>query len=536
MSFNSVLDQLKAFWSRFTTSQRITISILATVFVAAFIALVIWIGQPDYQVLYSNLPPEDAGRVVKLLQADKIQFRLENNGTSILVPSNKVYELRLKVAGEGTVQGQGIGFEIFNDVKVGQTDFVQKINFQRALQGELSRTISEFPNVETARVHLVIPQRSLFIEEKQMPSASVVVKLREGAKMDPKEVQAIVNLISMSVEGMDRTRITISDSSGKILYEPAEDGSLLGMSNTQLEYKVGVQHGLERRIEEMLIPIVGQGKVIAKVNADLDFSQRTIRRELYDPDKTVLRSEQRSEETTQGRAALTSGVPDTNYRGDSVEAGQSTQNSARESRTSNFEINREEQNIIGQIGEINRLSVAVIVDGSYVKNANGEMVFTPRSDEEVKRIRALVSSAVGYESSRGDTIEVSSIAFTSSEALPDLSVGEVMSDYALRFGKPLLNALLLFLFLVMVVRPVVLALIRPKVEGEMFEGLEGLPLGEERLALIEGPSELDALESIQKIEDIKAHSLQLSEQNMEQVVSIIRQWVKSAEGAKLAKR
>ncbi|SHN56538.1 flagellar basal-body MS-ring/collar protein FliF [Desulfovibrio litoralis] len=537
MSFNTVLEQLKNFWSRFTTSQRFLISFLAVAFVVAFAALVWWVGQPDYQVLYSNLAQEDAGRIVKVLQAEKVSYRLENGGTTISVPSNLVYETRLKIAGEGTVQGQGVGFEIFNDVKVGQTDFIQKINYQRALQGELARTISEFPSVESARVHLVIPRRSLFVEEKLQPSASVVIKLREGSKIDPKEVQAIVNLVTMSVEGMDRNRITVADSGGRILFEPAEDGSLVGTSSTQLDHRLSVQQSIERRIEEMLTPIIGQGKVIAKVNADLDFSQRTFRKELFDPDKTVVRSEQRSEESTQGQSNLNAGVPETNFRGDGLGNGQSNQASNRESRTTNFEINKEEQSIVGQVGEITRLSVAVIVDGVYNTNPDtNETVFSPRSDEEMKRIKSLIASAVGFDSARGDSIEVSSIAFSESESLPDLSVGEVMSDYALRFGKPFLNALLIFLFLVMVVRPVVLALIRPKVEGEMLEGLEGLPMGEERLALIEGIAESEVFEAIQKIEDIKAHALQLSEQNMEQAVSIIRQWSKEPEGAKGAKR
>ena len=537
MSLNSVFDQLKAFWGRFNTSQRVTISILGIVFITAFAGLVIWVGQPDYQVLYSNLATEDAGRVVKLLQSEKIPYRFDNNGSTISVASDRVYDTRLKVAGEGSVQGQGVGFEIFNDIKVGQTDFVQKINYQRALQGELARTISQFPAVESARVHLVIPRRSLFVEEKLKPSASIVIKLRDGIKMESKEVQAVVNLIAMSVEGMEKNRVTVSDSSGKVLFEPAEDGSLVGTSNTQLEHKISVQQNMERRIEEMLMPIVGQGKVIATVSADLDFSQRTIRKELFDPEKTVVRSEQRSEESTTGKSNLNAGVPESNFRGDGLGNGTNSQDSNREARTTNYEINKEEFNIVGQVGEITRLSVAVIVDGYYAAAPEGgKMVFTPRSDEEMKRIKALISSAVGFESSRGDIVEVSSIEFSASDSIPDLSVGEVMSDYALRFGKPFLNALLIFLFLVMIVRPVVLAMIRPKVEGEMLEGLEGLPMGEERLALLEGPSEMEALESIQKIEDIKAHSLQLSEQNMEQVVSIIRQWVKEAEGAKGAKR
>ncbi|ABM29680.1 flagellar basal-body MS-ring/collar protein FliF [Nitratidesulfovibrio vulgaris] len=525
-------DKARAFWSRISMSQRVFIVGLALVTVGIFFTLILWINRPDYRVLYSNLAGEDANRVVKLLQANKVPYKLENDGGTVLVPADKLYDLRIKVAGEGNLVGQGIGFEIFDDLKVGQTDFVQKINYQRALQGELIRTISEFPGVETARVHLVIPHRSLFIEEQQKPSASVVVKLREGKKMEAQDVQAIVNLVVMAVEGMDRNRVSVADTSGKILYYPTEDDSLQGLTTTQLEYKMRLQQNLERRIEELLYPVIGPGKVIAKVNADVDFSQRTIRRELYDPEKTVVRSEQRSEESTRGRANLEAGAPDANFRGDGISGSASTQEGTRETRTTNFEINKEEQNIVANVGDLSRLSVAVIVDGTYEKAADGTYTFVPRNAEEMQRIRQLVSSAVGYDRARGDTVEVNSISFGGPDLPQEASLPQLFLDYALRLGKPLLNALLVFLFLLLVVRPVVMALIRPKVEGEMIEGLEGLPAGEERLALIEGDEEVDALDALRKIEDIKAHAMQLAEQNMDQAVGIIRSWLKNAEGTK----
>lgn len=527
------VQKAKGFWSRISTSQRIFIAGLSVAVVGVFFGLVFWINQPDYRVLYSNLPPEDASRVVKLLQADKVTYKLENNGSSVLVPADKVYDLRLKVAGEGGLVGQGIGFEIFDQVKVGQTDFVQKINYQRALQGELSRTIAEFPGIESARVHLVIPHRSLFIEEQQKPSVSVVLKLRDNKKLEPKDVQAIVNLVVMAVEGLDKTKVSVTDTSGKILYAPNEDGSVDGMTSTQLEHKLRMQQNLERRIEELLYPVIGAGKVIAKVNADLDFSQRTIRKELFDPEKTVVRSESRSEESQRGRSNLEAGSPDANFRGDSPTGGASTQEGSRETRTTNFEINKEEQNIVAQVGDISRLTVAVIVDGTYEKGADGQWSFVPRKAEDIERIRQLVSNAVGFDRARGDTIEVSNISFGGPDAPQESSLAQLVMDYALRLGKPLLNALLVFLFLVLVVRPVVLAMIRPRVEGEMIEGLEGLPAGEERLALIEGDEEMDALDALKKIEDIKAHALQMAEQNMDQAVSIIRSWLKHGEGSKV---
>ncbi len=524
--FQASIERIKSFWGHISFSQRMLIGILAALLTASFFALIVWLNTPDYQPLFTNLGAEDASRVIKTLDAQKEKYKLTANGTAIEVPADRVYPLRVQIAGEGGLLGQGVGFEIFDQVKVGVTDFVQKINYQRALQGELARTIEAFPAVESARVHLVIPQRSLFIEDQQKPSASVVLKLAAGRKMDAKDSQGIVNLLTMSVEGLDKSKVSIVDAGGKVLYQPTEEDALQ-LTTTQLEHKNLTQQNLERRIEELLMPVVGAGRVIAKVNADLDFSQRTISRKIVNPEISALVSEQYSETATQNMANLESGVPETNFRGDGLGASASTQTSSSENRYSNYEFNKEEQYIVGQMGAVNRLSVAVIVDGTYERNAEGETVFVPRSEEELRQIRQLVANAVGFDSVRGDTIEVSSISFGELDMGIEQNLGDMITDYAVRIGKPLLNAVLIFLFLILVVRPVVLAMIRPKVEGEMVEGLEGLPSGEDRLALVEDSDEaVDALATLEKIEDIKAHSLQLSEQNMEQALGIIRSWLK----------
>lgn len=536
-AFTNILNKCRAFWSGISISQKIFIGGLSLTAVGIFFGLIFYLNRPDYRVLYSNLTLEDANRVVALLQNQKVAYKLDNNGTTVLVPEDAVYDLRLKVAGEGNLVGQGIGYEIFDAVRVGQTDFVQKINFQRALQGELTRTITEFPAVENARVHLVIPQKSLFIEEQMSPSASVVLKVADAKKMEPKDVQAIVNLLVMSIEGLDPQHISIADTNGKVLYFPEDENTIGGLTSSQLELKNTVQTNYERRIEEMLSRVLGPGKVIAKVNADLDFSQRTIRKEMFDPEVAVVRSEQRTEETTRGQSTLDATAPDPNLRGDGITGGLSDQQGARETRSTNYELNREEQNIIAPVGEMNRLTVSVIVDGMYEQNSAGELVFTPRSEEELARIRQLVANAVGFDSRRGDAIEVSSISFGSPDIEIEPRLGDVILDYAMRLGKPVLNALLVFLFLLLIVRPIVMALIRPKVKGDVIEGLEGLPQGTERLALIEADEEVDAIDAMKKIDDIKAHAVQMAEQNMEQAVGILRGWLKmSTEGARSGAR
>jgi len=545
IEYKEYVDKAKALWGKYSFNQRLLIGGVAVVVFAMLLTLTFWLNRPEHKVLFTNLTPEDANRVVTMLQAEKVPYSLENNGTTILVPAKKVYDLRLKVAGEGSLKGSGIGYEIFDQVKVGQTDFVQKVNYMRALQGELARTISQFPSVDSARVHLVMPHRSLFIEEQLKPSASVVLKLKDaGQKVDAKEVQAILNMLVMSVEGLDKKKVSITDSAGKALYFPEEE-PVPGLSKTQLDYIGRVQQNLERRIEEMLIPVAGAGKVIAKVNVDMDFSQKTIRRELYDPQNSVVRSEQRSEETQKGKANLEAGTPDVNFRGDGITGSVSTQDGTRETRTTNYEINKEEQNIVSNVGDIQRLTVAVIVDGTYTRNASGVMEFVPRPAAELKRVQQLVANAVGISEARGDSIEVTSIPFGDREDPAPPNLAEAVASYAEKIGKPLLNTLLIFLFLMLVVRPVVLALIRPKVEvGEMVEGLEGLPAAEEQLALYEAHEEAlraeesgeaeeaetdPMLEIYGDLEVMKNHIFHLADQHMEQAVTILRSWMKDAE-------
>ncbi len=542
--FKQYGEKIKDIWENFSITQRVIIATVAVATIASFIALTVWMNQTNYQPLYTKLSPEDAASVVASLQKDNIPYELANNGSTIMVPEKQVYDLRIKIAGEGNLVGQGIGFEIFDETKVGQTDFVQKINYMRALQGELARTLSAFPSVDTARIHLVMPQRSLFVEEQQQPSASVVLRLKDQArKPDAKEIQSIVNMMLMSVEGLTKAHLSITDSRGAVLFRPETD-ALTGISSTQMEHKLRVQRDLERRIDEMLSPVFGPGRVISKVNVDMDFSQKTIRREIYDPEQTAVRSEQRSEETQKGQANLEAGAPDVNFRGDGITGSVSTQDGSRETRTTNYEINKEEQNIISNVGDVKRLTVAVIVDGTYQK-VEGAWTFVPRSEEEITRIEQLVANAVGIDTTRGDALEVSSVPFNDSEPPAEPNIAEVIVNYADRLGQPILNALLAFLFLMLVVRPVVLALIRPKVEaGEMVEGLEGLPSAEEQLALYEAMEEAARAEEIGQIEadevedelmvfkdveSLRVNIFNLSEQHMDQVIVIMRGWIKDGE-------
>lgn len=521
------LDKLIAFWGDRSAAQRALIGGLAASMIVVFILLIVWLNQPDYKILYSNLPPEDAARVAEQLKQQKVDYKLEDGGKTVLVPMDQVYQLRLDIAGKGMLHGSGLGFEIFDNMKIGQTDFVQRINYQRALQGELSRTITEFPEIERARVHIVMPHKSLFIEEQSPPTASVILKLVEGKELNQKQIEAIVNLVALSVEGLDKSQITVADVVGKLLYRAGADDSVQGLTLGQLEYRTALQRNIEQRIEQLLTPVVGVGKVIAKVNADVDFSQKTINKEIYDPSSAVVRSEQRTEEQTRGRANIEGGAPDPNFRGDGFSGSLSSQDSDRETRTTNFEINKEQQSIIVPLGEIDRLSVAVIVDGTWQAPADGkgEPVWAPRTQEEIARITELVRNAVGFSQARGDSIQVSNISFGEPDMFGEPSLMQTMLEYMQRLGKPILNGLLIFLFLLLIVRPVVLSLIKPKVADEEVEELISLPEADERLALEEGVQD-EVLDLNRRLELAKAQALQLAEKDMDQAVAVLKNWLK----------
>lgn len=516
------------FWAQRNAAQRIMLGGVLATTVLVFFILMFWLNRPDYRVLYSQLYQEDAASVVAFLKKEKIPYQISDTGTSILVPADQVHEVRLKLAGTGALHGQGIGFEIFDSNAIGQTNFVQDVNYQRALQGELSRTITELPEVDSARVHLVLPNKSLFIEEQDPPSAAILLSLKGGRSLSAQQVQAIVNLVTTSVQGLTAEHVTVADNRGKILYEPRASEDLQGMSSTQMEYQQTLQRNLEQRIEQLLMPIVGAGRAIARVNADLDFNRTTIRKEIYDPKSAVVRSEVKSEEENRGRASVDGGTPSLNYQGENDLLSSGTaQESSRTSATTNFDINKEEQQIVAQMGAIKRLSVAVLVDGKYVKQADGSSVFEALGEDQLLQIRQLTQRAVGFDEVRGDAIEVTSIAFGDPGLTPETPLLEVASRYFHLLGKPLLNALIILLFLAFVVRPLVLAMIKPRVTQSTAQSTQELGAAQERIALSEGMSaeDLQAMDAVKRVENAKFLAQQLVEQNTEQAIMIMRQWL-----------
>ena len=328
----------------------------------------------------------------------------------------------------------------------------------------------------------------------------------------------------MSVEGLSKNYITVTDMEGNSLYIPEEEGNTIGLSSKQLEYKTSIERGLERKILTLLGPAVGAGKLIARVNANMDFSQKTIRRELFDPESSVVRSEGRTEESTRGAANIDNGVPEENFRGDGFQGTQTTQDSNRETRTTNYEINREEQNIVAEVGTVERITVAVILDGTYVENPEtGVKEYVPRTEAELEQFRLLVENAVGIDTARGDNIELSSLSFGVQEIEVETNIFYMLLSYAQHIGKPFLNAILVLIFILVILRPIIMSMLRPRVAEAETDEVPGLPQGN-RLALddISGLDEKVGLE----LDHLREQALSLTELHMDQAVRLLKGWVK----------
>jgi len=434
--------------------------------IVASVALLIlafsWSQKEDYHVLYSNLSEADAGQIVQKLKDMKMPYRAEAGG--ILVPADRVYDARLQLASQGLPQGGGVGFEIFDKTSFGTTEFVQKLNYKRALQGELARTVMAIGAVEQCRVHLAIPEKSLFAREGESgrPTASVFVKLRQGRTLSSAQIDGVVHLVASSVEGLNSQEVTVVDAKGNVLSAPG--GDVAGLSASQFDYQRNYSKDLEARIINILEPVVGKGKVRAKVSAVVDFSRNETTEEKFDPEGQVVRSEQKQNEksTTVGAG----GVPGvaSNLPGKTTVAATPSQGqSEKQSQTVNYEMTKITSRTVNAPGLVKKLTAAVLVDGIYTpQQGSKEMKYTPRSEEDVRRYEELVRETVGFTESRGDQIKIVNMPFEvvarEEEALPPKTQILEMAAPAARYALPLLSVILLVVF---VLRPLALSLSVP---------------------------------------------------------------------------
>ncbi len=445
----SVVENFKAR----PTKNKILIIAIALLSIACIIFSFAWMQREQYQILFTNLSQEDSGLIIQKLKEKKIKYKIE--GEKILVPSDKVYETRIQLAAQGVPTGGSVGFELFDKTDFGTTDFVQKLNYQRALQGELTRTIMALSEIEHARVHLVIPEKTVFIEQKTNPSASILLKLKTGKKLTENQIQGIVHLVSSSVEGLSPKDVTIVDSTGEMLTKQKDQ--LSALSSSQLEYQKNFEKEVELSVISILEPIVGVGKVRAKATVDIDFTKIEKTEERYDPEGQVIRSTQKiAEKSDVGGAGGVPGV-NSNLPTKAVQspAFLSQGQTEKQNEIVNYEISKVVSHIISPTGIVKRQTIAVVVDGNYkMDNNKKERVYVPRSDEEIKHYEDLVKKAIGFSQERGDDVKVVNMPF-SEVTFSDLPTKSTFQQYApviidifMKYVTPLLVALMV-IFLVL---------------------------------------------------------------------------------------
>ena len=417
-------------------------------------------GGSEQQVLYSQLSMEDAAAVTTKLREMNIPYTIKGDGTTILVPSTMVYDTRLRLATAGLPQGGGVGFEVFDQRTFGMTEFMQKLNYQRALQGELARTITQLAAVQSARVHIVLPEKSLFVSQQQRTTASVVLKLLPNRRLTPDQIRGITHLVSSSVEGLQLADVTIVDTHGNILSRAEENATFLSRTEAQLSYQQTLEQGLERRVQSLLERAVGEGKVTVRVSATLDFQHSERTEERFDADNPAIRSEQRNKEEGSGQGFWAVGVPGVRSNVDGApqeaEKDKTKAVTSRQSETINYELSKMVSKIVAPSGEVKHLSVAVLVDGSYQAGPkNGARTYVPRTAEELAKYREVVKSAIGYNETRGDRVEVANIPFETQDTLEESLARETQQAFLLHVGRYVLYALLGVLFFLFLVRPLV---------------------------------------------------------------------------------
>ncbi len=507
--------------------------VLAGLILLCFIGLLIWSRRPDYRLLYSDLSPEDTAAVIEAVEARNVSYRVAGDGGAVLVPSKDVSALRIELAGKGIPQGVGVGFEIFDKRSFGMTSFQERLNYQRALQGELARTISHLEEVDGARVHLVMPEKSLFLEDRNEPSASVVVKLHPGRHLEEGQVQGIVRLVAGSVEGLQPPNVTVVDSSGRLLASGGENSFPGALTNNQMKHQQELERSLENRVATMLERVVGKGRVIARVSAVMDFTQVESTVESYDPDSTVVRSEQRSDERSADETSIPSGTVGTaaaTQPGAPATSAEGEKSSfRRQEETINYEVSRVTKRVVEPTGNVERLSAAVLVDGTY-KETTGEggsveRVYVPRTPEEMATFESIVKSAIGFDETRGDTLDVASVPFEqtgldlSFESSANPERRELIA-LAAKYGSVAL--VLVFVFFA-VLRPLIrwlaaggetvqIAGTLPKTVGELEQEIgTGLP----------GRTSQRAIQGVGSSDDTG----EIARRDPEQVASIIRGWL-----------
>jgi flagellar M-ring protein FliF len=414
----NVLSQLLGFWRGLSTAKRWALVTATVGTLALGLGVVLFESHENYSYLFTEMSTEDTAAVVEKLKAQQVPYRLDDSGTRIEVPESRVHELRLSLASQGLPRGGGVGFEIFDKSQLGSTEFEQQVNLRRALEGELSRSISSLRGVQSARVHLVMPERRLFVAGQEKASASVVLKLRSPDAASREEVAGIVHLVASAVPGLSRDRVSVVSADGMTLHRPTLDGESNTGAGDLAEQGQMMGSSLEGRAREQLERVVGPGLADVRVNVTINPATREKTSELYNKDTIALRSEHKVEESTGGNPLPIAGVPGAQSNLPDAKPGATETATTtggpggvfRRTQTRNWEVDRVVEKTNTPPGEIQKLSVAVLVDQNRVVKG-GKTSVTPRTKEEMAALEDVVKRAVGFDAERGDSLTIQSMAF-----------------------------------------------------------------------------------------------------------------------------
>jgi flagellar M-ring protein FliF len=514
--------------------------LLAMVAVSAaligFFAFVIMrVTTPQMTTLFTDLSGEDSSGIIKELERQAIPFELRNEGAVIMVPKDKVTRLRMKLAEGGLPKGGGVGYEIFDKSDaLGTTSFVQNINHLRALEGELARTIRAIDRVQAARVHLVLPERPLFSRETPEPSASIVVRVR--GTLEPQQIRAIRHLVASAVNGLKPQRVSIVDEAGQLLADGASGDTDNAIGD---ERRAAYEKRIRNQVEAIVSSVVGAGRARVQLSADFDYNKITQTSDKFDPEGRVLRSSQTREESSataesNGQVTVNNELP--GNRGDTSTPARDQSKKSEE--TNNYEISRTTKTEVTEVGRVNRISVAVLVDGSYSKNEKGEMVYQERSKDQLDRIATLVRSAIGFDQKRGDQVEVVNLKFAEAPVVPPvaeptglLGMLQFTKDDVMYVIELAVMMLLSLVVLFMVIRPLVRRILASEeIAALTSDAMPALTDGSEAGApglLANATANLIDVAQVQgQVHAQSVHRVgELAERNPNETATIVRQWL-----------
>ncbi|SMC20546.1 flagellar M-ring protein FliF [Andreprevotia lacus DSM 23236] len=537
--------------------RKLAIMIGLAVLVAAIVGAALFSRQPTYRILYTNIPDKDGGAIVQSLQQMNVPYKLEGGGT-ISVPADKIYDVRLKLAAQGLPRAGNVGFELLDNQKFGVSQFAEQVNYQRAIEGELARSIETVSSVEKARVHLAMPKQTVFLRDQQKPTASVMLTLFSGRVLDSGQVAGIIHLVSSSIPDLPVKNVTVVDQDGNLLSKmPGLDGARADLDPRQMLYVQQMEKNFNDRIEAILTPIVGKENVRAEVTAQVDFAEVEQTSETFKPNSPPNQSAIRSQQTLQqdggSKEESAGGVPGAlsnqppgaatapitapTASGASATAATGSFNSRKEA-TTNFEVDKTIQHVKQPIGNVKRLSAAVVLNFKPGKDKDGKSTYVPFSPAEMTQINNLVREAIGYNKDRGDSVNVVNAAFADQtpleeKPLQDRALAYVQGNWA-DLAKIALIALAVIYLLFFVVRPLMRDLSKAREEPKLLE----LDLGESAQHEDEEGSVASALKAAQEesdaarasaFADLLQQAKEMAKNDPRMVATIMREWMSAGE-------